>query len=93
MASPMPVLPEVPSMIVPPGFSRPGPLGVLDHLDRHAVLDRVARVEGLELGQHRPPGTSRVMRLMRTIGVWPMVSRMVLPIFVMCGLQSTAPLH
>ncbi len=27
-----------------------GALGVLDHLDRHAVLDRVAGVEGLHLG-------------------------------------------
>ena len=37
-------------MIVPPGFSLPGLLGVLDHLHRHAVLDRVAGVGGLDLG-------------------------------------------
>src|SRR5262249_20663306 len=30
------------------------PLGVLDHLDRHAVLDRVAGVEGLHLGEDGP---------------------------------------
>ena len=46
------MLPDVPSMIVPPGFSRPGPLGVLDHPDRHPVLDRVAGIERLDLGQH-----------------------------------------
>ena len=39
-------------MIVPPGLSRPVALGVLDHLDRHAVLDRVAGVEGLDLREH-----------------------------------------
>ena len=38
------MLPDVPSMMVPP---------VLDHLDGHAVLDRVARVEGLDLGEHQ----------------------------------------
>ena len=27
-------------------------LGVLDHLDRHPVLDRVAGIEGLDLGEH-----------------------------------------
>jgi hypothetical protein len=60
MASPMPVLPDVPSTIVPPGFSNPGPLGLLDHLDGHAVLDRVAGIERLELGDdgrlHEPRG-------------------------------------
>ena len=47
------MLPDVPSMIVPPGFSSAGALGVLDHLDRHPVLDRVARVEGLDLREDR----------------------------------------
>ena len=64
-------------MIVPPGLSSARPLGVLDHLDRHAVLDRVAGIERLELGEHRGLDEPRVMRLMRTIGVWPMASRMV----------------
>ena len=44
------MLPDVPSMIVPPGLSLPGLLGVLDHLHRHAVLDRVAGVGRLDLG-------------------------------------------
>src|SRR5262249_7694645 len=29
-----------------------GLLGVFDHLDGHAVLDRVAGIEGLDLGEH-----------------------------------------
>ena len=38
-------------MIVPPGFSLPGALRVLDHPHGHPVLDRVAGVEGFELDQ------------------------------------------
>ena len=34
----------------PAGLQAPVAFGVLDHLDRHAVLDRVAGVEGLDLG-------------------------------------------
>jgi hypothetical protein len=48
----MPVLPLVPSMMVPARFQLPGLLGVLDHLQRHAVLDAVAGVEGFHFGQH-----------------------------------------
>jgi hypothetical protein len=36
-----------------PGFQQPGALGVVDHLHRHAVFDRVAWIEGLDLGEHR----------------------------------------
>ena len=46
-------MPDVPSMIVPPGFKSPRPLGVLDHPDGHPVLDGVAWIERLDLGQHR----------------------------------------
>ena len=42
-------MPLVGSMIVPPGLSRPGPLGGLDHRQADAVLDRTARIEHLEL--------------------------------------------
>ena len=45
------MLPDVGSMIVPPGLSRPVPLGRLDHRQPDAVLDRAARVEHLELGE------------------------------------------
>ena len=49
MASPVPVLPEVGSMIVPPGLQAAVALRGLDHADRDAVLDRAAGVEDLEL--------------------------------------------
>ena len=39
-------------MMVPPGFKQTRALGVFDHLDRHAVLDGIARIEGLDLGEH-----------------------------------------
>ena len=61
-------------------LQQPRPLGVLDHPDRHAVLDRIAGVERLDLGEHRRLETPLVMRLIRTIGVWPMASRMLLAI-------------
>ena len=34
-------------------LEKPGPFGILDHLHRHAVFDRIARIERFELGQHR----------------------------------------
>ena len=37
----------------PARFEQAGALGVLDHLHRHAVLDRVARIEGFDLREHR----------------------------------------
>ena len=54
MASPTPVLPEVHSTIVPPGFRLPVRLGGLDH--RRAPMrsfDAAAGVEELDLGEHR----------------------------------------
>ena len=51
MASEMPVLPEVGSMIVSPGLIAPRALGVLDQRQGGAVLDRAGRVVALELGQ------------------------------------------
>src|SRR6185369_16120362 len=35
------------------GFEQTGFLRVLDHLHRHAILDRVARIESLDFRQHR----------------------------------------
>ena len=40
----MPVLPDVPSMIVPPGLSKPRFLGVVDHGDADAILHRAAGI-------------------------------------------------
>ena len=59
MARPWPVLPEVGSMMVPPGLSRPVPLGRLDHRQPDAVLDRAARVEHLELGEQQRLAVAR----------------------------------
>jgi hypothetical protein len=74
MARPMPVLPEVGSMMVPPGCSAPLALGVLDHGQRDAVLDRAAGIAALGLDPDLlAPGPNR--RLMRTCGVLPMVSQ------------------
>ena len=79
-------------MIVPPGFEQPGALGVLDHLHRHAVLDRVAGVERLELGRARSRARRLlVIALIRTIGVWPMASRMVSQIFFTGSVYGHAP--
>ena len=62
-------------------LQQPAALGVLDHLDRHAVLDRVARIERLELGEDRRADEPCVIELMRTIGVSPIASRIVSQIF------------
>src|SRR5262245_44196923 len=81
MARPMPVLPDVPSTIVPPGLSLPvrsassiiftaiRSLIELPGLNVSSLMRTVASV------------TSRVIALTRTIGVWPMASRMVSQIF------------
>ena len=49
MVRPMPVLPAVPSTMVPPGLQQPAPLGVADDEERRAVLDRLAGIEELRL--------------------------------------------
>src|SRR6266542_10999 len=76
----MPVLPEVPSMIVPPGFSSPcfsassiirTAMRSLIELPGLNVSSLTSTVAGM---------TPRVIELMRTIGVPPMASRIVLQI-------------
>jgi hypothetical protein len=42
MARPMPVLPEVGSTMVPPGWSAPERFRVFHHRERDAILDRAA---------------------------------------------------
>ena len=77
----MPVLPDVPSMIVPPGLRRPS---------RSAssiiftAIRSLIELPGLNVSSLAStwPVTSRAMRLMRTIGVWPMAPRMFDAIFV-----------
>ena len=48
----MPVFPDVGSTIIWPGRSAPLPLGVDDHAERRAVLDRAAGVHALDLDPH-----------------------------------------
>src|SRR4051812_27511674 len=92
MARPMPVLPEVPSMIVPPGFSFPA---------RSAssiiwiAMRSFAELPGLKvstLAYTVPLITPLVMRLMRTIGVWPTASRMVSQTFFTTQVYTEAPM-
>jgi hypothetical protein len=81
IASPIPVLPDVPSMMVPPGLS--WPLRSASSIIRTAIRS-LMELPGLKVSifaRTVASVTPRVMRLMRTIGVWPMVSRMVLAIF------------
>ena len=54
-ASPRPVLPAVASTMTPPGFSRPVPLGRLDHRQRRTVLDRAAGIGAFELEKQAAP--------------------------------------
>ena len=72
----MPVLPDVPSMIVPPGFSRPA--FSASSIIRTAIRSLI-EFPGLNVSIFASTVASmtpRVMRLMRTIGVLPMTSRM-----------------
>ena len=68
-------------MIVPPGLQLARALGVLDHRERDAVLDRGAGIGPLRLIQ---TSASPNRRLMRMCGVLPIVSRM-LAAFMGCS--------
>src|SRR5437899_495113 len=88
MGRPMPVLPEVPSMMVPPGLRRP---------DRSAssiiftAMRSLIELPGLNVSILTSTVAStrpRVILLMRTIGVSPIASRMVSQIFFRTRLAS-----
>ena len=81
IARPIPVLPEVPSMIVPPGFSSPAFSASSIILTAMRSLAELPGLNVSSLARTVPGTTPWVMRLMRTRGVWPMVSRMVSAIF------------
>src|SRR5215510_11358767 len=83
MARPIPVLPDVPSIIVPPGFSRPCFSASSIIL---TAMRSLIELPGLKVSSFATTsaGTApRVMRLMRTIGVCPIASRMEEAIFGM----------
>ena len=56
MASPTPVLPLVPSTIVPPGLKQAFSLGVFNHPPADSIFDRAARIHefkfDVEIGVH-----------------------------------------
>src|SRR5215210_5985642 len=74
----MPVFPDVPSMIVPPGFSSPvrSASSII-----FTAMRSLIELPGLKVSIFTSTSaltTPRVMRLIRTIGVSPMTSRIVL---------------
>ncbi len=81
MASPIPVLPDVPSMIVPPGLS--APLLSASSIIRTAMRSLI-ELPGLVVSifASTVPLTSRVMELILTSGVCPMASRMLVKTFL-----------
>ena len=89
----MPVLPDVPSMIVPPGFSRPARSASSIILTAIRSLIELPGIERLDLGEHGALTTPSVIRLMRTIGVSPMASRMVSQIFFTIQVYTAATLN
>ena len=70
----MPVLPDVASTTVWPGFRVLVAPGIFDDAEREAILDGGERVERFALDVDRSP--EGAIRLMRTTRVLPMVSRM-----------------
>jgi hypothetical protein len=63
------------------GLQQSGALRVFNHLHRHPILDGVAGIEGLDLGEHGRMDEAARNPFSRTIGVSPMASRMVSQIF------------
>ena len=81
IASPMPVLPDVPSMIVPPGLS--SPLRSASSIMRTAMRS-LMEFPGLNVSIFASTVALTmpfVIRLMRTMGVSPIASRMLSQIF------------
>ena len=76
-AKPIPVFPEVPSMIVPPGFNNPA--ASASSIIFTAILS-LTELPGFVVSTFAKTsaGMSAVNLLMRTNGVFPMVSRMLL---------------
>src|SRR5438477_11659416 len=81
MARPMPVLPEVPSTIVPPGFRRPARSASSIIFTAMRSLIELPGLNVSSFARTVPLTTPLVIRLMRTIGVSPIASRIVSQIF------------
>src|SRR5438045_917025 len=93
MARPMPVLPEVPSMIVPPGLSSPCFSASSIILTAMRSLMELPGLNVSILATTSAAMTPRVMRLIRTIGVCPMTSKMDDAILVTRRLRDAQELH
>src|SRR5438045_6655716 len=91
MASPMPVLPDVPSTIVPPGFSRPARSASSIIFTAMRSLIELPGLKVSILASTVASVTPFVIALMRTSGVWPMVSRIVLQMR-MPAAEDTVPI-
>ncbi len=72
----MPVFPDVPSMIVPPGFRTPARSASSIIFTAMRSLMELPGLKVSTFASTVPLTTPCVMRLMRTIGVSPIASRM-----------------
>src|SRR5262245_16705710 len=90
MARPMPVLPDVPSMIVPPGFSAPLRSASSIILTAMRSLIELPGLNVSSLTRTVPLTWPRVSRLMRTIGVSPIASRIELQIVFTLSVYTAA---
>ena len=88
----MPVLPDVPSMIVPPGLSSPARSASSIILTAMRSLIELPGLNVSTLARTVPLMTPLVIVLMRTIGVWPMASRMVSQIFFTLQVYTERPM-
>ena len=70
----MPVLPAVPSTMVPPGRKRAARDRVLDDEQRGAVLDRLAGIEEFRLAQNFAAGRLGGAACSRISGVLPIAA-------------------
>src|SRR5690606_12767152 len=77
MAKPIPVLPDVPSMMVPPGLSNPAAsASSIIFIAMRSLMELPGLVVSILTSM--VPLRRLVMRLSFTIGVWPMVSSILL---------------
>ena len=77
MARPMPVLPDVPSMIVPPGFRSPWRSASSIILTAMRSLIELPGLNVSSFARTVALMSPAVMELIRTIGVLPIASRIV----------------
>src|SRR6185369_8687294 len=85
----MPVLPEVPSIIVPPGFNFPARSASSTILIAMRSLIELPGLNVSIFATTVASVASLVIRLMRTRGVLPMVSRMLSQIFLPGGFATS----